>query len=55
MLKFQKKLTGSFLVFAPTRVFAPDAGQNPGATKIPLPLYRRGIKSVRQPFSLHHK
>ena len=36
MLKFQNKLTGSFRVFAPTR--KRDAGQNPGATKIPLPL-----------------
>ena len=35
MLKFQKKLTSSFLLFAPTR--KPDAGQNPGATKIPSP------------------
>ena len=36
MLKFQKDLTSSFWVFAPTR--KRDAGQNPGATKIPLPL-----------------
>ena len=39
ILKFRKKLTSRFLVFAPTR--KPDAGQNPGATKIP---YGRGIK-----------
>ena len=32
----QKDLTSSFWVFAPTR--KRDAGQNPGATKIPLPL-----------------
>ena len=36
MLEFQNKLTSSFLVFAPTR--KRDARQNPGATKIPLPL-----------------
>ena len=36
MLKFQKKMTSSFWVIAPTR--KRDAGQNPGATKIPLPL-----------------
>ena len=41
MLKFQNKLTSSFSVFAPTR--KRDAGQNPGATKIPLPL-RVGYK-----------
>ena len=39
MLKFHKKLTSSF--FAPTR--KRDAGQNPGTTKIPLPL-RAGDK-----------
>ena len=33
MLKFQKKLTSSFCAHK-----KPDAGQNPGATKIPLPL-----------------
>ena len=42
MLKFQKDLISSFLVFAPTR--KRDAGQNPGATKIPLPL-RAGDKN----------
>ena len=36
MVKFQKKLTSVFSVFAPTK--KPDAGQHPGATKIPLPL-----------------
>ena len=36
MLKLQKKLTGSFLSFCAHK--KPDAGQNPGATKIPLPL-----------------
>ena len=41
MLRFQKDLTSSFLVFVPTR--KRDAGQNPGATKIPLPL-RAGDK-----------
>ena len=41
MLKFQKDLTSSFWVFAPTR--KRDAGQNPGVTKIPLPL-RAGDK-----------
>ena len=43
MLKFQKKLTSTFWVFAPTR--KRDAGQNPGATKIPLPL-RAGHKKA---------
>ena len=43
MLKFQNKLKSSFCVFAPTR--KRDAGQNPGATKIPLPL-RAGDKNV---------
>ena len=43
MLKFQKNLTSSFRVFSPTRKRdagrrTPDAGQNPGATKTPLPL-----------------
>ena len=42
MLKFQGNLTSSFLVLAPTR--KRDAGQNPGATKIPLPL-RAGDKN----------
>ena len=42
MFKFQKKLTSNFLVFVPTR--KPDAGQNPGATKIPL-LLRAGDKN----------
>ena len=36
MLKFQKKLTSSFS--RPQENVMPDAGQNPGATKIPLPL-----------------
>ena len=36
MLKFQKKLTSSFLVFALPR--KRDAGLNPGATKTPLAL-----------------
>ena len=43
MLKFQKKLTSDFSVFPPTRIR--DAGQNPGATIIPLPL-RAGDKRV---------
>ena len=43
MLKLKKKLTGRFCVFAPAR--KPDAGQNPGATKIPLPL-RAGDKKT---------
>ena len=38
-LNLKKKLS---VVFAPTR--KPDAGQNPGATKIPLPL-RAGDKN----------
>ena len=38
MLKFQKKLTSSFCAVRRT----PDAGQNPGATKIPLPLRAGG-------------
>ena len=41
ILKFRKDLTSSFLVFAPTR--KRNAGQNPGATKIPLPI-RAGDK-----------
>ena len=36
LLKFQKKLTSSFFYFLPTR--KRNAGQNPGTTKIPLPL-----------------
>ena len=37
MLKFQKKLTSSCCAHAQENV-PPDAGQNPCATKIPLPL-----------------
>ena len=53
MLKFQKDLT---VVFAPTR--KRDAGQNPGATKIPLPL-RAGDKNGShlkkfEPFCFYH-
>ena len=45
IIKFQKKLTSGFYVFADTG--HRDAGQNPGATKIPIPqLYGRGIKMV---------
>ena len=48
MVKFQKDLTSSFQVSAPTRKRDAGrqrlaAGQNPGATKIPLPL-RAGDK-----------
>ena len=45
MLKFQKKLTSSFRVLRPQENVTPDARrrQNPGATKIPLPL-RAGDK-----------
>ena len=37
-------LLGMSAVFVPTKNVTPDAGQNPGATKIPLPL-RAGDKS----------
>ena len=45
MVKFQKQLTSSFLVFEPTR--KRDAGQNPGATKIPLPLRAGDKKAIK--------
>ena len=38
MLKFQKKMTTSFEFLRPQKSVTPDAGRNPGATKIPLPL-----------------
>ena len=41
MLKFQKKLSSSFRVFAPSR--KQDARQNPARLKSPFP-YGRGIK-----------
>ena len=49
MLKFQKKLTSNFWVFAPTRKRdagrrTSAAGQNPGATKTPL---RAGDKKCK--------
>ena len=52
MLKFQKKLTSSFLVFMPSRKRdtgrrTTDAGQNPGATKIPLSLHAGDKKSCQ--------
>ena len=43
MLKFQKKLISSFRIFHPQENVTSDAGQNPGAPKIPLPL-RAGDK-----------
>ena len=45
MLKFQKKLTSSFLVSAPTR--KREAGRNTGATKIHLP-HRAGDNKPNQ-------
>ena len=47
MLKYQKKLISSFEFlefFRPQEYVTPDAGQNPGATEIPLPL-RAGDKN----------
>ena len=50
-------MSSSFLVFAPTRKRdagrrTPDAGQNPGATKIPLSP-RAGDKNVRLHGRIH--
>ena len=45
MLKFQKDLTSSFCFLSPQENVTPDDGQNPGVTKIPLPL-RAGDKNV---------
>ena len=45
MLKFQKDLTSSFCFLRPQKNVTPDDGQNPGATKISLPL-RAGDKNV---------
>ena len=38
MLKFQNKLTVGFEFLCPQENVTLDARQNPGATKIPLPL-----------------
>ena len=43
MLKFQKDWPEVFEFLRPLENVTPDAGQNPGATKIPLPL-QAGIK-----------
>ena len=43
MLQFKKKWTVIFKFLRPQENVTTDAGQNPGATKIPLPL-RRGIQ-----------
>ena len=45
MLKFQKNLTVVFEFLRPQENVTPDARQNPGATKIPLPL-RAGIETL---------
>ena len=44
MLKFQKKLTSSC-----AHKKKRDVGQNPGATKIPLPLWAWDKKSLAHP------
>ena len=51
MLKFQKDMTSSFWENVTPE---PDAGQNPGATKIPLPL-RAGDKNWKLLYFLFYE
>ena len=47
MLKFQKKIISSFCAHKKTWRRTVAAGQNPGATKIPLPLQAKDKNRVK--------